>query len=237
MNDGDDESAPADPVKLRRFAIGIALVMFVYVAAGGIQADNHITVEMLKVTLLRPKFLVWAIPIVAVYASVRYWWYAIKLPVTRRKIRKYLQRSRSLLVIKTWESNFRNDILTNRTSAFMLAIGELATKVPAGLSPYSFIIFTDAYHEPDDNYMFHLCRNRIDTYFSGIGAKEFQVDESQDHHAWISPSKLRFNTQAWVIVEDSDLWLPIVLNVIGLLLFLLYLLCPGDFGHKSIEWI
>lgn len=224
MIDGDDESASADPVKLRRFAIGIALIMFVYVVAEGSLAENRIPGDTLKIALSKPKVLLWAIPFVAVYASLRYWWYAIKLPVTRNKIRRYLQNTRSLLVIKTWEIAFREELKLNRTSAYLPLIRELETKVPAGLTPYSFIVFTDGHREPDDNYMFHLCRNRIDIYFSGISASEFQVDESQDHHAWISPSKLRPATRAWAIVEVSDLWLPVVLNVIGLLLFLRYIL-------------
>lgn len=222
----DHDASAIDPAKLRRFAIGVALIMWVYVVAGGSQtANDEFRIEALKIDLSKPGILLWLVPIVSIYATVRYWWYGIQIPVTRKKIRKYLRNTRSLLVIKTYEEAYRSQLKAQTTaSSYLRAHQELEAKVPPGLIPFHFIIFTDAVNKPDEMYLLHLCRNRIDTYFPGITVMDFAVDETQDHLVWASPSKLGFKARARAAIENCDSWLPISLNAIGLLAYVAYLL-------------
>lgn len=216
-----DDGSPADPAKLRRFAIGVALVMGVYVLAGGTQIDDSLTVESIKIKLTRAKALLWLIPVLSLYASVRYWWYAIKIPLTRNKIRKYLHQRGCLLVVKLTEKAYREQ-LVNFDTVYVPCHAQLEEKVPPGLTPFDFIVFTDSISQPTPGYMAALCRNRIDIYFPGIKKDEISIEEDQDHHAWASPSNLHLVTRARAFLEGFDLWLPICLNVIGLLFFLPY---------------
>ncbi|HMF85170.1 MAG TPA: hypothetical protein VK598_02340 [Nitrospiraceae bacterium] len=222
-SDEDPDASAVDPAKLRRFAIGVGSIMLVFVAAGGTQADNNFTIETLKISLSRPSILLWLVPIVSLYAALRYWWYGIQIPMTRTKIRKYLRHTRSLLIIKTYEEVYRTQLKQEgRASVYLPAHQELETKVPPGLTPFRFIVFTDSATKPDEIYMLQLCRNRINAYFPGITAMDFAVDETQDHLVWASPSKLRFSTRVRVFLENCDVWLPISLNSVGVLAYLLY---------------
>lgn len=217
----DHHASDLDPAKIRRFAIGVGLVMLVFVAAGGTQTGHSLTIQTLELSLSRPSILLCLVPIVSVYATLRYWWYGIQIPMTRTKIRKYLRHTRSLLVVKLHEQTYDEQV-KGGIVPMMLLNTELETKVPPGLTPPRFTVFTDAVSKPDNNYMLHLCRNRIHTYFPGITVMEFAIDEFSDSHAWVSPSKLRFSTRVRAFLENCDLWLPISVNAVGLLVYLGY---------------
>jgi len=224
-SDEDHDASSMNPAKLRRFAMGVALIMLVFVAAGATQVGDHLSIDTLKISLSRQSILLWLVPIVSAYATVRYWWYGIQIPMTRTKIREYLRHTRSLLIVKMSEQQYGANV-QGASDVWVRVNSELETKVPPGLTPLQFTIFTDAVHKPDDNYMLHLCRNRISMFFPGITAMEISIEEYADHHAWASPSKLRFSTRARAFLENCDLWLPISLNSVGVLAYLLYL-CIG----------
>lgn len=196
--------------------------MFVYVAAGGTQIGNSLTIDSIHITLTRPRVFQLLIPIVSVYASLRYWWYAIKIPLTRNKIRRYLRHTRSLLICKVDKNAYALEV-KRQSPEFLACHMELETKVPPSLTPYDFIVFTDAVIESDKIYMFHLCRNRIEFYFPGITTSEFVLDKDGDHHAWASPSNLRYVTKIRAFIENMDLWFPVIINCFGLLFFAIYL--------------
>jgi hypothetical protein len=84
MATDEDGYSSVDPAKLRRFAIGVALVMWVYVFASGL-IGNKITIQTLDITLSRPSVILLLVLIVSAYASVRYWLYGIKIPIVSLK--------------------------------------------------------------------------------------------------------------------------------------------------------
>jgi hypothetical protein len=95
-----------DPEKLRRFALGVALVLIVFVIAGGTLKEEVQGPLIGVVKFQRPGVLLLLLGLLSVYATARYTYYTIIAPVTRDRIRHYLMSERSMLCAKMTEELF-----------------------------------------------------------------------------------------------------------------------------------
>lgn len=94
---GADRTQP-DLATLSRFAMTTGTLLLVFVIGGGV-VDQQWTSSLIPLKVTHPEFLVWLYCGVAFYAAWRYWYYAIEIPLTRTKIRRYLQSKESILVL------------------------------------------------------------------------------------------------------------------------------------------
>lgn len=88
-----------------RFALSVGLLLL-----GFSLADGHILPEVhggvLGVKLDRPWVVLLFLVGTSIYASYRYWYFAIKVPISRTAIRRYLKQDDSILVFKGQEPSW-----------------------------------------------------------------------------------------------------------------------------------
>lgn len=103
------DSSDDEVHKLRRFALGTALALLVYVIGGGELKDELSAPLATIMRFQHPCVLLGLLFMATAYASVRYWYQAIHLPLTRIKIRAYLESPQSILVYPKSEDDFEHD--------------------------------------------------------------------------------------------------------------------------------
>ena len=166
------------------------------------------------------------------FASYRYWYYGIKVPTTRTKIREYLKTSESVLVFKGSPNSYKS-LIGDKTiepgleieSSMLGQHSSLEQRCPPGLTPFDFIIFTDAMIAPNEGYLRKLVANRVNRYFPGIVSDEIRLVD-RGTHAWAWVDKLKDGTRRREALEDFDLWAPIYINVIAIGSLTVFIILP-----------
>ena len=223
---GNTRTVP-DVSKTSRFAMGIGLILLAYILAEGqltggsantpVGSDTPVgfTTPVGFIEFHSPYVLWIFLVATSVFASYRYWYYGIKVPFTRTKIRKYLKGHESVLVWKGSEYNYRDAIKTTNNE-ICRAHSSLEQRCPPGLTPFEFIIFTDAIIAPSDGYMRKFVANRVNRYFPDIVSDEIELENRTDH-AWASvdKDKLKTGTRWREVLEDLDLFAPLLINGLG----------------------
>lgn len=217
-------------------------LLLVYVIGGGI-AQKEWTSALVPLRITHPEFLILFFCGVAMYAAWRYWYYAIHLEITRRKIRDYLKSDKSILVLYGKSENEMSPTLTHLVAPKVKqAMTGHSLRIPPGFNPREALLFTKVdYSESNDELVKQIVAAAYAKYFPSLDAGQIEVrsviDESPQTAFWanITPR----NTKTWLpcVVEDIDLFAPIWLNGIGLaLLFSSWVFCwPSSlcvFGGK-----
>lgn len=234
MDGHSDISVGPDINKVRRFSIGVGLVLTIYVFAGGeINPDIHSSIVNIKIA--RPEAILLFLILSSVYSAWHYWYFGVAVPPTRAKIRTYLKNPMSILVVKYLESNYKVNLLRS-DSHELLAHAQMEERCPAGRTPFDFIIYTDAMAAPNDGYMRRLVANRVDQFFPGITPGEITLSDSPAGDAnmqWATVGRLSRGTEWREFLEDLDLFAPILLNTFSfflittLILYCYTFFCPA----------
>ena len=218
---------------IRRFALAVGLILL-----GFTLADGHILPEVhggvLGVKFDRPWVLLLFLVFTSIYATYRYWYFAIKVPVSRTAIRRYLKQGDSILVFKGQEQAYKEAIM-RVTDPHAHQHVLLEEKCPPGHTPFEFIIYTDALTQATDGYVRHLVANRVHDYFPGITKHEIATRESGDI-SLATVNKLKAGTKLRAFTEDADHWAPILINGVAIVAFVLLVFLPwvwSQFPHSS----
>ena len=205
-----------DQSNIRRFALTVGLILLGFTLAGG-----HILPEVhggvLGVKFDRSWVLLHFLLLTSLYGSYRDWDYAIKVPVSRTVIRRYLQQADSILVFKGQGQAYR-DAIMRVSDPHASGHALLEARCPPGHTPFEFIIYTDALTQATDEYVRHLVANRVHAYFPGITEREVTTRESGDV-CLAAVNKLRVGTKLRAFLEDLDDWDPIIINGLAILAF------------------
>ena len=88
-----------DLYKLRRFALAIGLILFLYAIAGVRLADSF-TIHPLGIPLViaRPRVFEWGLVIASIYTAVRYWYYGFITATSPRRMREIIKHRKYPLV-------------------------------------------------------------------------------------------------------------------------------------------
>ena len=143
--------------------------------------------------------------------------------LTRTKIREYLKKDESVLVYKDTQGNYETQ--RNHRKPIYKEHLSLEQRIPPGLTPSEFIIFTDAEKEPKEGYMRLLVANRVNRYFPGIVGDEIRLVDGGTH-AWAWVDKLKVGTRRREALEDFDLWAPLLINGLAIVFFIAFILVP-----------
>ena len=198
--------------------MAMGIILSVYVLAGE-KLPRDVTFSFMSLELARPEVLVILIGIASVLSSFRYWYYGIKMPPTKTKIRKFLKSSQSLLVFKGSEEKYEG-YLQHSGNLQVGLNASLEERCPAGLQARQFTVFTDSMVAPTDGYMRKLVANRVDQFFPGITIDEIQLKPlDASDCAWACVGTIKAGTRIRALAEDIDLWAPVLVNGIGLGLF------------------
>ena len=95
-----------------------------------------------------------------------------------------------------------------------------------GLTPFHFIVFTDAATDPAEGYMRYLVANRIDKYYPGIVGDEITLTDAGAGYGWAGVGKLKNGAWWRTTLEDIDHWSPVVINVAAIILFMIFTTIP-----------
>lgn len=141
-------------------------VLWAYMLAGGIPAKEW-TSSLIPLKITHPEFLVAMFLVVAVHASWRYWYYGVHLPLTRTKIRQYLQTPESVLVFSA-VAPIQIPVIRNRNQEDDLRC-MLGERLLPGMEAKDFLFFSDT--DPGgtqaDMVRFLLAR-KLQKYFPGL---------------------------------------------------------------------
>jgi hypothetical protein len=80
-----------DPVKLRRFALTLAAILFGYALVGA-QVRSEFNILGVPLIVRRPQLLPWALSTVAIWAMFRFFYYAMILNVSPMRARRRLRK-------------------------------------------------------------------------------------------------------------------------------------------------
>ncbi len=226
MNDTEQlgsRTAP-DVSKTSRFATAVGLILLAYVLADG-QLGREASSSLVGfIVFKRPWVILLFLVAVSAYASSRYWYYGIMVPMTRTKIREFLKTDKSVLVFKRTAEKYKELIQSSGAAIFKEHLS-LEQRCPPGLTPFEFIVFTDAHEAPAEGYMRLLVANRVNRYFPSIVGDEIEL---VDHgtHAWATVSKLKGGTRWRATLEDIDLYAPVLINGAAIVLFIVFIILP-----------
>jgi hypothetical protein len=215
----------SDPSKLRRFALGVALVLAVMVLAGGTIKEEFQGSIIGVMKFQRPGVLVALLVLLSFYASARYAYYALISPVTRGRVRRYLKNDWSMTCIKMPEPLYRSTIQNQGDRLFNNHIRMERLCLP-GLTPWDFIVFTDHNRTPDEEFIKHVLANRANAFFPGITPAEITLGEWASDHVQAKVGPLKLRTTWKVQLEQFDIYLPLIANGFAILLFVFWILAP-----------
>ena len=199
-----------DTEKLRRFSLGVGIALLIYVFAGGEFGDSFQTILTPIIHFKRSWVLLLALILTSVYSSYRYWYYGIHLASTRAKMRKYLESSDSVYVFNDSENVFNsqaNHINPTETRNFLSA---LYAKVPAGLARKDYICITHGSYDTDQ--IKQKVAKQLEQYFPQIKAANIETSIIKGQHWWAHVGSLSLQTQVLCCIEDTELYLPIIVN-------------------------
>lgn len=207
--DGRDESSDDEIHKLRRFALGTALALFVYVLGGGELRDELSAPLATIIRFRHPDVLLVLLVITTAYAAFRYWYHAIYLSLTRAKIRAYLETEQSILIFPNSEDDFshKTEPATGKGSVWWQAINTLLTKLPNGLPRSRCIVIG---HIGDNReHMSKAVATKLNHYFPGLTPENVSLVCPGEGVYWAHISSRSSMTRWSCLSEDFDLWLPV----------------------------
>lgn len=232
--DSEQERNTPDTGKLRRFALGTALALFVFVLGGGELRDELSAPLATIIHFQHPSVLLGLLVVATAYASFRYWYQAIHLDLTRAKIRNYLKTAQSILVFPHSEDDFshQTDPKTSKGGIWWVARNLLLSKLPDGL-PRSHCIVIG--HTGDSGEKLQrVVATKIERYFPGLRPEDVSLYSPGEGLFWASINS-QSGKRLWTCrLEDFDLWLPVYAGSTSILIFLGYLLWPwvSDFFFR-----
>jgi len=206
-------------------------LLLVFVIGGGV-VEKQWTSSLIPLKVTHPEFLVWLYCGVAVYAAWRYWYYAIEIPLTRTKIRHYLQSKESSLVIGTVDDRALQSTLSVALAPHLANVHRRYVRnLPLGLAEKEALLFTGvevAESSPDVAKL--TAATALAKYFPSLDANQISISdaipEAPGKIYWASVSPSRAGTVIRCRIEDADLWAPVTLNLVGLALFIFsYFFC------------
>lgn len=226
MSDDDYSSNEDSILRLRRFALGTSLALFVYVVGGG-ELREQLSVPFATVVHFQnPGVLLGLLASATFYAVIHYWYQAIFLSLTRSKIRKYLESPESILVFPKSEDDFSN--VTNpalsKGGTWWTARNVLLTKLPDGMPRDHCIVIGHIGAARE-----HLSRTvatKLERYFPNLQPENVSLVSPGEGVYWAHISSKSTKTLLTCLYEDFDLWLPVTAGGLSLLLFLAYQLWP-----------
>jgi hypothetical protein len=204
---------------LSRFAMATGTVVWAYLLAGGIPAKEW-TSSLIPLKITHPEFLVAMFLVVALHASWRYWYYGVHLPLTRTKIRQYLQTPESVLVFSA-VAPVQIPVIRNRTQEDDLRC-MLGERLLPGMDEKDFLFFsdTDPGETQADMVRFLLAR-KLQKYFPGLQPHNIlprnALSDKPNYIHWGHVSSLDLGTRWRAWLEDFDLCAPVLLNIVGML--------------------
>lgn len=200
---------------LSRFTMAMGIILAIYVLAVG-ELPQEVSFSFISLKLSKPNVLLYLISVASIFSSFRYWYYGIKVPLTKTQIRKFLKSPQSLSVFKGSERKYE-EYLQHSSNLQVGLNASLEERCPAGLQARHFTVFTDSMVAPTDGYMKKLVANRVDQYFPGITTDEIQLEPlDASDCAWACIGTMRPGTRLRARAEDIDLWAPVFVNAIGL---------------------
>lgn len=229
MKDGLEDNCAAslpDPNRARRFALITATILLVYVLAGGHIKGEIKTPLIDLISFNRPEVLLFFLGLTSVYATARYWYYAIKLPFTRTKWRHHLRTAESILVYIKTKQDYLKTIEGASNDEYLKVHSFLIHRSPAELDPIELIVGGGQRSSPSDQIPWDLLRalvaRQFASYFPGLTWEDITIEKnpSQAATVWASVDKPKLSTRLRTLAEDLDLYLPVYLNVIALVLFI-----------------
>lgn len=224
----NDESLLPDPHGLRRFALVAGLILLVYTLAGGHLNGKVNTVLIDFGSFDRPWVLLVGLALASAYASFRYWYYVIRLPLTRTKIRQYLMSPESILAFVGKKHDYRVSIEAGTHTGYLTLHSFLTSKSPAGFDPFDLVVGAGQSTSPNSEIAWDQVRASIarqfDSYFPGIKFEEVRLwnKDAGLGTAWASVDKVNSSTRWYILLEDTDLHLPLYLNGFGLAVLVVF---------------
>jgi hypothetical protein len=212
-----------DLATLSRFAMTTGTLLLVYVIGGGI-VQKEWTSVLIPLKITRPEFLVVFFCGVSIYAAWRYWYYAIELPLTRRKIRNYLKSDKSILVLHGEDENELRATLTMSLGPQMKRVRiEHIRRIPPGFNPNEALLFTKVESSASSPELAkEIVAVAYAKYFPLLDSGQVEVlsaiDGFPQNAFWANISPRSTKTLLHCFAEDADLFAPVWLNGIGLAL-------------------
>ena len=227
MEDSVETSLP-DSHSTRRFAMATGLILLIYTLAGG-HLNGKVQTALIDLGAFdRPWVLLVVLALASVYGGFRYWYYAIQLPLTRTKIRKYLVSPESILAFVGKKHDYRVSIEAGTHSEYLTLHSFLTSRSPAGFDPFDLVVGAGQSTTPNSVIAWDQVRASIarqfDSYFPGIKFEEVHVwnKDTGLGTAWASIDKVNSSTRLYILLEDIDLHLPLYLNGFALALLVVF---------------
>ncbi len=84
-----------DLSKLRRFALAIGVILFFY-AIAGVRVVDYVSITPFGISLEidQPRVLEWALAMVSIYATLRYWYYGFIAVASPSEVRGHLRKGK-----------------------------------------------------------------------------------------------------------------------------------------------
>lgn len=224
----ETENGLPDTGKLRRFSLGVGVALIIYTLAGGEFGDSVQTVLTPIVHFQRPSALLWALLLASIYSTYRYWYYGIRLALTRSKIREYLCSEESVYVFIGHERFFEEALGQHASQQTVPkdCVARLCRQLPQGLHRGECIVITYGASEPE--LVQEQVAKKLDKYFPGLTSVNVSVKTPQKGNAWAHVESTNPVTNWWCWLEDFELWLPIIVNGAAVVLCI---------GREAWPWI
>ena len=224
---GSDTRPAPDVARTSRFAMVVGVLLLAYVLAGG-SLEPRLQTPFLNFSICfeRPEVLLFFFVLISALSSYRYWYYGVKTPVTRTRVRAHLLQPSSVLIIMDDRESYAEAMKHLPGDERMLQHVKLEAKVPPGLSPYDFIVFTDKLVAPTEGYLRQLVKNRVNLYYPGISRDEIDLQEHDSTFCWARVQHLKAGTRLRATLEDIDLYAPLLINATAIALVIAVIVTP-----------
>jgi hypothetical protein len=232
VEEGSKEGHLPDTDKLRRFSLGLGIALLIYVLACGELGDNVQTVLTPIVHFKRPSVLFVALLLASVYSAYRYWYYAINLGLTRANIREYLCQPNAVYVFLGGETTFRQLLerpaQNSLPQEYMFA---LLRKLPAGLSRKDCTVLANGAKEPE--LVNEQIAKHLNQYLPGLKSENISTQTPQGGNGWAHVSSMSFKTKVLCWIENTESWLPIIVNGLAIVAWVVSLFWPELFCIRT----